>query len=720
MTKKYLRRIKIVTLLLTVLLAISFFALFLPHAAAAQTKIISISPEKGRVRAEVSVNGTIETTNGTYRILFNEEKVKKGTIVGNNVNITFIVPHRPAGNYSITLQDINATSGEVLSSYVFERPFTIETAFYVEAIAPSPPGQLQEGDPVPIWVNITGGEIQIDYYPNITVATPGKEVVYFNDTISTSVDDETGDMWINITYPKDFQPLGAHTNFTGTYKIALNETYTGLSQTGDFIIGLTNAAEYHRYQVVNIQAAGYMPNEPVNVTLASAGETVFSPENLTASSSGMVIANWVIPANATYGSYTVTVSNSTTPGTVKPVADVQNFTIVKKTVSCRIQTVDLESEPVEGVEVKAYDGYNETQQIGSRKTDKNGSAEFKLDAGKYVFKAFWKDLEVKSSIFDVAKDMNQTMVCQLAHIKVKVTDEAGMQLPFINVNLTCSYTKDNETVTETDLLETNSTGRVAFRNLLTNVVTDVNYTLEARRYGNLFYTKLIENLTSTCCVNITCPTYTLTIELFDSNELPFQNATLAVYEWSSGLSSAVWTHTNSSGSVAVNRTFGRYKVRAYVSEIAINETTVDLVNETQKLQVYCNILNLTLSAKVVDYFGHVIPNVKVEVKREGIEPSESITGADGKAVVHLKVGGDCQMNLTLPGESKPCETLPCYLDWAKTESEITFKLDRYVMVGGCLLETSQLTTIITLAAMVVIFAVALTYRRFLHTKTAKE
>ncbi|MEA2089305.1 MAG: IPT/TIG domain-containing protein, partial [Thermoproteota archaeon] len=148
--KKSLRSEKITTFLLIASLAISFFALFSPQAAATATEITSISPKEGSVGTEVRVNGTIETTNGTYRILFDGEEVKNGTIIGNNVSDTFMVPHRPAGVYNVTLKDLNATSE-------FHALFTVETAYYVQAVEPAPPNQLQEGNSTQIWVNITGG-----------------------------------------------------------------------------------------------------------------------------------------------------------------------------------------------------------------------------------------------------------------------------------------------------------------------------------------------------------------------------------------------------------------------------------------------------------------------------------------------------------------------------------------------------------------------------------
>lgn len=710
--KKSLTIEKTATFLLTALLLISFFVLFSPQVTATATAITSISPEKGHVGTEVQVNGTIQTANGTYQILFDGEEVKNGTIVGNNVSDTFIVPHRPAGDYKVTLKDLNATSeSDIL--------FTVKTAYYVQAVKPAPPNQLQEGNSTQIWVNVTGGKENTAYSANITVANPNNtihwDIVSFNTT-------NRGYGKKSITYPDQF--LRAHTNFTGVYKIAFNKTLASDALT----IGLTNATEYYRYQVIDVQAAGYAPKEPVNVTITSAEGIVFYSENITAPPSGIVTANWTIPANAVYGNYTVEVSNSTTSGTVKPVLDVQNFAIAEKLVDFVIITVNLDSEPVEDVKLECYDGYNATKQIGSRQTDEEGSANFMLEVGYYNFTAFWKGLRVNQTCFDVVKAMNRTVVCPLANIKVEVREElTGERLPFIDVNLTYNYTKNNSTLTETNSFETNSTGRVIFRNLFTPHVTKVNYTIEARRYGNLFYTGVTTNLTATCWVNVTCPTYTLTVEVFDSKQLAFRNATLAVYEWSSGLASGnrsypfcIWMSTNISGSATVKCPFGRYKVKVYVGEVVVNWTSVDLINETQKLRVYCNIFNLTVPVKVVDYFGQAIPNVKVEVKREDTEPLEFTTAADGTATLHIKIGGDCQILLYLSDSSDPCETRTIYLDWTKNGEEIEFKLSRYVIIGRYLIETSELTTIIILVVIVVFFVAALAYRKLSRRKMLEK
>jgi hypothetical protein len=700
------------TFLLIVLLTISFFSLFLPHAAAAATEIKSISPEEGPVGTEVRVNGTIETTNGTYQILFDGEKVGNGTIIGNNVTETFVVPHRPTGAYNITLEDLNTTTKT-------SKLFTIETAYYVRAVEPYAPNQLQEGNSTKIWINITGGEVSTSYFANITVENPNGTIHWATLSFNTTA---VGYGNGSIIYPDNF--VEAHTNFTGKYNLAFNKTRA----TNEFIIGLTNATEYGRYQNIDLMAVGYSPNEPVNVTITSTEGTFFPPKHMNASPSGTVSANWAIPANATYGNYEVTVSNSSTPGTVKPIPDKQNFTIAEKLVSCQILTVNLDEEPVEDLEVKTYNAYDEDQQIGlPRRTNINGSAYLQLGAGYYIFRVYWKELQVNQTFLHVAEDMNLTLICQLANIKVEVTEETGETLPFININLTYSYTKDNDTLTETITFETNSTGRFTFRSLLTSLVTEVNYTIEARRYGNLFYTGVIDSLTSTRLVNIICPTYVLTVEVYDSNKLPFRNATLVVYEWSSGMIKdnrsypfCTWVSTNSSGTTTIDCPFGRYKAKVYLGEVVVGETTIDLLNETQKSSVYCSIFNLTIPVKVIDYFGQAISNIRVEVQPEVAEPSEFTTATDGTATLHIKVGGICQILLYLPGCSEPAEARSMDLDRNKIAEELTFKLGGHVIIGWYLLEVRTFTTILVMIVIVALFAAGLAYRKVSHRKLSKK
>ncbi len=95
-----------------------------------------------------------------------------------------------------------------------------------------------------------------------------------------------------------------------------------------FLILLTDNYQYQRTQTVSVQATGYGLAEPAAVKIATGStppRTVFA-ENTTASLSGVVVASWHIPPNATLdpNGYIVTVTGTTT---VKTPADVSGFNV---------------------------------------------------------------------------------------------------------------------------------------------------------------------------------------------------------------------------------------------------------------------------------------------------------------------------------------------------------------------------------------------------------
>jgi len=159
-----------VTLAFTTLLIITtIIASFLPQATANPTTITTITPSSGSVGTPVVVTGEIDTVNGSYKIFFDEEEVKSGTTVNGTVNATFIVPNRPKGDYVVKLHDVTENTNDTA-------PFTIETAYYIEAVVPTHPEQLQEEDVTVIWVNVTGGAENTRYRANITVTDPSGAV----------------------------------------------------------------------------------------------------------------------------------------------------------------------------------------------------------------------------------------------------------------------------------------------------------------------------------------------------------------------------------------------------------------------------------------------------------------------------------------------------------------------------------------------------------------
>jgi len=703
---KILRKEKIITTFVIVLLITTFATVFIPQAKATPTSIASINPESGHAGDTIRVVGEIDTTNGTYKIFFDEEKVQNGTASNRTVNATFLVPHRPKGNYTVRLHDET-------TDYSDTRMFSLETAYLIEAVVPPSPKQLQEGQSTEIRVNVTGGEENTCYWANITIADPSN-VVFYNDTVQLTNTTDIGDGWGSSFYPRDFG-TNAHTNLTGLYKIAFNDTLA----TGNFTVGLTNATQYHRFQVVHIQATNYtIPNESVWINITLSQETAFSQNVSTVD--GVVNASWQIPAFATYGTYTVTITNSTPLHTTKSVPDTQNFTVTRVVFLCQIQIRNLDNENVSGITVDAYLPVITTP-IATRTSDRDGLTEFSLEAGNYSFKASLNNVEIGNiSVLSLLENTTEILVCRLAHIRTSVKDVDQTPLPFINITFIYEYTTtDNKTISVKDSFETNSTGIVVFPNTFTNI----SYVIEARRYDYLFNTTTIENLTTSLWVNVTCPTRSLFIHILGSDEHPLENAQVTVHEWSSERLMLSET-TNETGNIIAELTFGRYKITAstystdFKEMVVLNKTILDLT-EDQFLAIHCKIFGVALSVKVVDYFERPIPNAMVDIERKSeqgwmnIEPSPK---TDSEGIVSLpNIGGDYLISIYATGSLD--ETITMSL---ATSQQVVIRLDKYVLVGGYLVETSQFITYISLVLLVVAFGSSLLYKRYVKKSTKKK
>ena len=674
---------KLVITLLTIFLVTTSSAPFMHRASATPIKVASIDPAEGPVGTTVRVVGEIDTLAGTYHIRWDGEKVKEEHCASGSkaVNDTFTVPASVKGNHNVTLYDVTTEkqSGPVL--------FTVTTSYHVS----TEPTRIQEGQNTTIKVDMKGAEGEKNITLSITVTDPTTASYTAYLKITTNEDGSGSNSTI---YWKDFPDANA--NFVGIYKIAINNTLAA----SNFTVGLTDKLVYGATETVYIQGSGYASNEKVTVDIKFGEESVKGyPKNVTAGNRGNVTDSWNIPADVVTGNYTVTLANATTPGTVKELADIQDF---KVKGLCLVQTRNLDDEPVADVTVEAYNATT-NEFLTSEKTNKTGWAKFILDIGNYSFNAFWMNVHVGSLPNQtLVGNLTRILECQLARIRITVKDEAKVPLPFIDISLTCNYTtRDEENLTKTYPLETNFTGVADACNLLTNI----NYTLEARRYGYLFNTTLIENLTTSLWINITCPTYTLFIHVLDSKGLPLQNVQVKIYEWSSGLIDE--TNTDDHGSVNFTCTFGKYRVRVYnySSELGhtvlLNETVVNLIEDQLFFVVHCKIFNLTLSVQVTDYFGQPIPNAIVKVERK-IEQEyteiASLTTESNGTVRLPKIGGHYRISVYVLG--KLCEVKSLWIDHSKN---VLFKLDKYVLIGPYLLETAQLITIIIISLTIAFF-----------------
>jgi hypothetical protein len=131
-----------------------------------------------------------------------------------------------------------------------------------------------------------------------------------------------------------------------------------------------------------------------------------------------------------------------------------------------------------------------------------------------------------------------------------------------------------------------------------------------------------------------------------------------------------------------------------------------LFNDTYR-EIYCQLYNLTVSVKVVDYFGQPISNAKVTWQLEGLQDS-GLTKSDGLVAFNNIIGGDLQVTVYLPGQSQPFMVTTSFVDNSKT---IEMKLDKYVILAGFLVETSYLTTAIIIAVTVILALSIEVYRR---------
>ncbi|MDX1814051.1 MAG: hypothetical protein R3319_04605, partial [Candidatus Bathyarchaeia archaeon] len=234
------------------LLLISAAFLFMPLSIVLGqlgVNVILVSPqEEGVVGQEVNIQGTIDTTNGPYEIWFDKNLMVSKNSEGYYVNANFTVPQVPGGEYSIILRDVTEN---VNATY----PFAVSIAHYVEAIEPSPPTQLQEGNSVVLSVTLTGVQSSGTYYANVTVELPEPVNTTLSNTIQLAVSSLTAIACGQVTYPDaTFGPEGSHTNYTGTYNVYLN--FTQQLAENQFFLGFTDKSEYHRGQSVAINAVG--------------------------------------------------------------------------------------------------------------------------------------------------------------------------------------------------------------------------------------------------------------------------------------------------------------------------------------------------------------------------------------------------------------------------------------------------------------------------------
>jgi len=674
LTKPLFAKIKPLVILLIILTSTMITLSFLAETKA-ETKILSINPHEGKVGETVQLNANVTTENGKYVIRFDGETITSGNASGIDVEATFTVPSASAGSHEIMIIDVNAGENDTAA-------FTVLTSYSMEIDVPEPPKQLQEGDPVPISVNVTGGESSKTFVANITVQAPTN--VSYTNMLDVNTSD-VGNGSAAIIYPEHF-PIGANTNFAGKYKVFLNGTLA--DQT--FIIGLTNSTEYHRSQSVDIKAAGYKPNENVTITVTF-GERIIRLKNVTAEENTIHYSNWTIPSNASIGTYTVNVTSISSNATAKNPPDIQDFTVPGLPIN--ITTRNLAKEPVPTVMIQVFE--NVTSVVNAT-SNSDGLVTLMLEISIYACEAYFKDEKVGERALNITKEESFNFTCNLTNLKILVMDRSENRFPEVKLSLT----PENQT------LFTNITGTTVFPSLLPNVT----YVLNASRYDKQFNTtmilRLLVNETAIAWYNVTiiCPTLTLQVNVTDANNQPISNAAVNVQEVMGGL---YYEGNTVEGTAMFNCTFGRYTVKVYTRGVEINETVTDLF-QNENVSVRCKLYGLTVSIKVVDYFGQPMPNANVTLQREGLLLRSNRAKSNGVATFSDFIGGSVQIAIYLNDQTQPCiETASSVV----SSETIGIKIGKYALIAGVLVETSQLATALIIAAVIILIVSIEVYRR---------
>lgn len=682
-------------LILLILIGVSYLFMPLSIVLGQQgVSIILVSPqETGVVGQEVNVQGTIKTTDGEYQIWFGDKLVVSNISEGYYVNTKFTIPELPGGDYSITLRDF---SKNINDTY----PLTVSIAYYIEASEPSSPAQLQEGSDVVLKVRVTGIQLATSYYANVTVALPAQLSTRYSQAIELAVSNQavaTG----QVTYPSvAFQPEGALTNYTGSYKVYFNETQL-LGAEDQFFVGFTDSSEYHRDETMAIRAIGYQPDENATLSIkyAETGVGVHS-ETVTASSGGIINSSWTVPSDAVIGDYNITI---TPENTAKPIPDSQLFTVPGHPVN--IRTSNLAGGPVPQIEVDALD--QATNKVYNGTSGSDGIAILNLENGNHIISAFWNGVEVGEINATVTGENTFDLTCELTNLKITVQNENGNLIPFVNIDLTYQYVTTKGSLTKTG----HASGQTGLSGtfFLNSSLPRISYTVNASLYGVAFNAdnNTVTNLPAKPIYNviILCPSRSLTLKIIDYNIAAISDARIELFEVTSGLFNSAATDVT--GTVTVEVTFGKYRLRIYKDDILLNETVVEVFSDTQS-EIRCSLYNIEVSVKVVDYFEQPIPNINVRLQGPGVGTLSDTTQNNGIATFNNVIGGNMQIIAYPEGIENSYEALNIQVEEPTT---IQIRMSKYILLGPFLIESSALATFSVILAAIILFVAIEVYRR---------
>lgn len=661
--------------------------------------IYQVTPSSltGPVGSSVNVQGTIYQSNGTYQIIFGQYVVASGTSDGYYVNTNFTVPEVPMGSYGLTLRD---TSININSTQTFQ----VTLGYFITPVSTL----IQEGNSIKITVSVEGGQLGTMYGASVSVMLPSPVSTDYSKIVSLGLPNGKGTASAQVTFPdSSFQPSGSSTAYVGTYNVNYNETQ-GLA-TNQFSVGFLDAVSYHRGQTVNINAAGYQPNQGATVTIVNAATDVtLDSVSVIASADGLITASWVVPSNAAIGSYTVKIASQ---GTQKTIPDQQNFSVSGYPI--KIKTLNLAGEVATNIQVTALDQSSNTNAHGVTGTD--GIATITLESGPQLLTALWNGVNVGSNTITVSGATDTyTLQCQLTDIKINVQNNNGASVPFVNLAIKYQYqpaTGGVQTGNASGL--TDPTGSFT----LGSILPGITYTIDASLYGTVFNTGndayQIPTGQPVSEVTITCPTENLTLTVVGSNQAEIIGARVELVELSSGLFYS--GTTDSLGSTTNQVTFGMYRARIYKGNILINETTIQAFSDVQK-QILCSYYGIQVKVSVVDFFGNPLSNANVTLNGQESIQYSAVTKSNGVATFTDIIGGDMQIVAFMPSAPNDYQAQTLTINGP---ASVQIKIDRYVALGSLMLQVSSFITILVIVIAIVLLLMVELIRRRKHKQTVE-
>ncbi|HZW82155.1 MAG TPA: carboxypeptidase-like regulatory domain-containing protein [Candidatus Deferrimicrobium sp.] len=677
----------------SVVLLITFFLLAIPIEVYAQNTnlgvtILQLTPKTGTgiVGSQVNLQGTIYQSNGTYQVIFGKVVVDSGVAQGYYVNSNFTVPELPSGTYSLILRDesVNVNTSQ---------SFSISTAYLITPSSAS----LQEGDSVSLTVSVTGGQTGTSYSAAVSVVLPSPLGSNYVRTVSLGIPNDKGTASAAVTFPdSSFSPSGSLTDYAGTYTAYFNQSES-LAQ-GNFAVNFIDKTTYHRGDTISVRATGYQPNTAATLTITSVSSgSTLDTASVTSSADGIISATRVVSSNFDVGDYIVRISAQST---AKAVQDAENFTVVGYAI--KIETTNLAGQIVPSVSLQAKDSTTGT--VTNALSDSNGIANFKLEKGTSVITAVWNGVSVGETSITVSGDGTFTVSCELINLKITVKNTAGIIMPYVDLKITYQYQSSSGTKTGDSIGQTDVSGSYT----LISTLPTASYTIDASVYGKIFNAgnNTVTNLPTqaTAQVFIIAPVETLTLNVVGFNQEAISGARIELVELSNGLFYSATTDSN--GIASTKATFGMYRARIYQENVLINETNVEVFDNSQQ-QIHCTLFGIQLTVTVVDFFGTPISNVNVTLNGPTIISAQ--TQGNGKATFNDIIGGNMQIIAQAKGIQDAYQAVTLTVN---QPAELQIKIDKYIAVGSMLIQASLLITIlIILAGLISLILVEVYLRR---------